>query len=91
MDIKDERSFGRRGERHALTVVDRAKKWSHIFPCKDKTMESVRDSLLRFLGPGVNPKHLYSDNAMEFKSAIRDLGWAGLHDNPPLIAPKQTD
>ena len=60
MDVKDDRFFGRRGERHALTIVDRAKKWSHVFPCNDKSAESVRDSLLRFLGPGVNPKHLYS-------------------------------
>ena len=43
-------------------------------------METVRDCLLEFLGPGVKPKHLYSDNAGEFKAAVKALGWAGLHD-----------
>ena len=91
MDIKDEDSFGRNGEKYALTVVDRATKWSRVFPCKDKTMETVCDSLREFLGPGVQPKHLYSDNAGEFKAAVKALGWAGLHDLSTQTDPRRTE
>ena len=41
MEIKNPVNFGRKGERVALTIVDRATKWMHVYPLISKSAQGV--------------------------------------------------
>jgi hypothetical protein len=78
--LENEQDPSRYGHRYSITILDRATNYVHGYPVNIKTALDTKVSLQSFLGPNVNPKHLYSDNSKEIKKAIGDLGWKGLHD-----------
>ncbi len=78
--LENEQDSSRYGHRYSITILDRATNYIHGYPVKTKTALDTKVSLQSFLGPNVNPKHLYSDNSKEIKKAIGDLGSKGLHD-----------
>ena len=55
MEMKNPVNLERKGERFALTIVERATKWMRVYPLISKSAQGVVDSVLRFLGPDVTP------------------------------------
>ena len=74
------KDVSRKKEKISLSILDRATQVLRSFPCVGKTAEETKRCLRLFLGPGVEPKHIYSDNSLEIAKACEDLGWAGKHD-----------
>ena len=58
--------------------MDRATRWLQGFPARNKGAKEVQRDMQRFLGPQTKPKHVYTDNAGEFKLAFKRLAWT--HD-----------
>ena len=59
----------------SLIVQDIASYWLQGYPAPTKSVEEIKKVLPRFLGPGVKPTYLYSDNSKENIKAFDDLGY----------------
>ena len=49
--------------------------WLQGYPALTKSAEEIKKALPRFLGPGVKPTYVYSDNSKENIKAFDDLGY----------------
>ena len=78
--LRKEEDSARRRERFSCVVLDIFTRWLQSYAAESKDAESTRMSLERFLGPQVEPQHIYSDNAPEIIKAVEDKGWSGRHD-----------
>ena len=56
----------RNNHRHAVVVQGLATQWIQAYPCKNKTSQEIQKSLQKFLEPTKKPKHIYTDNSLEF-------------------------
>ena len=65
----------RHNHRYAVVVQDLATHWIEAHPCKAKTSQETKRSLLMFLEPERNPKVIHTDNSLEFGKACEDLSW----------------
>ena len=78
--LRKEEDSARRRERYSCVVLDIYTRWLQSYAAEFKDAESTRMSLERFLGPQIEPQHIYSDNAPEIIKAVEDKGWSGRHD-----------
>ena len=63
------------GDRVVLVVKDRATEWLQAYPAKTKSTEEVERAMTQFCGSTDFPKHLYTDNAPEFKKVGVPTFW----------------
>ena len=71
--ILNEFDSSRERDQAALIILDRYTQWLQGFPCKQKSSEEIRYCFKRFLGPQDSAKHVFTDNAAEFISAMKEL------------------
>ena len=76
--IISEDHASRSGCRTALVIQDRATQWIQAYAAVQHTKEETMCAFQRFLGPGIAPKHVYTDGSGEFNSAMKLLGFS--HD-----------
>ena len=53
----------RHSHRYAVVVQDLATQWLQSYPCKTKTSQETKKSLMKFLEPTRKPKVIYTDNS----------------------------
>jgi hypothetical protein len=80
IEVTDRQYESRKKDRYSLIVMDRATQWVMSYATPNKSGDHVKESLQNFLGPNVNPKHIYSDNGADLLSGVTKCGWAGVHD-----------
>ena len=68
-------------EKLLLVVQDAFTKWIQAYACKSRKAEEVKLLIKRFLGPGKQCQHAYSDNAEDFKlfADLEILHATGIH------------
>ena len=76
--ILNEDDKSRTEDRTALVILDRATQWLQSYGAPTKSTPDTKVAFRRFLGPGVEPKHVYTDNSKEFKLALQELKF--IHD-----------
>ena len=57
----------------ALIIQDRFTHWLQGYASKTKNAKDTLYGFQRFLGPGVKPLHVYTDNSKEFEKAMEEL------------------
>ena len=62
----------RNNHRHAVVVQGLATQWIQAYPCKNKTSQEIQKSLQKFLEPTKKPKHIYTDNSLEFGESCEE-------------------
>ena len=78
--LQKEEDLSRKGERVAAVILDIATRWLNAFGASTNSALETRKAMKHFLGPRVDPDHIYSDNAPEIIKAIKDLNWDDRHD-----------
>ena len=74
--ILNEEQASRKGHRVSLIILDRYTHWLQGYAAKQKTAEETKRDFQRFLGPQVQPEHVFTDGSPEFKRALGDLGFS---------------
>eukprot|EP00439_Symbiodinium_sp_Y106_P066744 s3183_g10.t3 len=69
----DAKDYGFQGETVAHVVKDVYSKFRYVYPSKTKSGEQCYEDMLHFLGVDDEAKVIYSDNALEFDYAARQL------------------
>ena len=78
--LRREEDSSRLKSRFSCIILDIFTRWLQSYAAEIKDAESTRVALEKFLGPQVEPDHIYSDNAPEIIKAVADKGWKGRHD-----------
>ena len=76
--VLNEDDKSRTEDRNACVILDRATQWLQSYGAPTKSTPDTKVAFRRFLGPGVEPKHVYTDNSKEFKLALQELNF--IHD-----------
>ena len=76
--ILNEDDKSRTEDRTALVILDRATQWLQSYGAPTKSTPDTKVAFRRFLGPGVEARHVYTDNSREFKLALQELNFT--HD-----------
>ena len=71
--ILSEESESRNDHRYAVVVQDLATQWIHSYPCKTKSSQETKKSLMKFLEPTRKPKVIYTDNSLAFGKCCEEL------------------
>lgn len=77
----------RTGDRVACVILHMYSRWLQAYPAIEKSARETRKSIVRFLGPQVAPKYIYSENSEEIKKAIQELHWDDRHDTSTPYKP----
>ena len=73
--VLNQEDASRDSDRLALVVQDRFTQWLQGYPSKTKTADECEMYLKEFVGPQLEPQHVYSDNAGELVKALETLKW----------------
>ena len=86
--VLNQEDASRDSDRLALIVQDRFTQWLQGYPSKTKTADECEMYLKEFVGPQLEPQHVYSDNAGELlKRLSGDTTPARRTDRKRMVLP----
>ena len=73
IDLVTDSKTSTSGNKHILTIINHLTGWLEAFPIPDKSTDTIVTTLInQYLPVHMCPRHILSDNSMEFKNNLMD-------------------